>query len=69
MNDDTVIITGRDRIAYELGRSERTVTRWIARGVLPASKEGPFENNLLRVRSGDLQRLKPTPHGEGREDD
>jgi hypothetical protein len=67
VTDDTIII-GRARIAHALGRSERTVTRWIQRGVLPAAKDGPFDNNILRVRSADLQRLKPTPHGEGEDD-
>jgi hypothetical protein len=59
MTDD--IISGRARIAHALGKSERTVSRWIARGILPASHDGPFDNNLLQVRAADLQKVKPLP--------
>jgi hypothetical protein len=62
-DDDT--IRGRAEIAFRLGRSERTVSRWVRRSLLKASKDGPFDNNLLRVCSADLQRLK---HGEGEDD-
>jgi len=55
------IITGRARIAHALGRSEKTVTRWIKRGVLPAWNDGPFSNNLLQVRASDIARLKLAP--------
>lgn len=51
------IVLGRREIAHRLGRSERTVSRWIARGVLPATKDGPFTNSVLRVRVADLDRL------------
>jgi hypothetical protein len=63
MSEDS--IRGRAEIAYRLGRSERTVSRWIARGILPASHDGPFDNNLLQVRAADLDKVKPTPQGEG----
>jgi hypothetical protein len=53
---DTII--GRARIAHLLGRSERTISRWIRRGILPASKDGPFDNNLLKVSVADLEKLK-----------
>lgn len=56
-SNDTVIL-GRARIAEMLGRSERTVSRWIKRGVLPVTKDGPFDNSLLQVRLADLERLK-----------
>jgi hypothetical protein len=58
MSEQDQTIIGRARIAHELGRSERTVTRWITRGVLPAAKAGPFSNNLLEVRRADLEQLK-----------
>jgi len=58
MDDTDAIITGRAEIAHRLGRSERTVSRWIARGLLPASNDGPFDNSLLRVRAADLEKLK-----------
>jgi hypothetical protein len=64
LTTETVII-GRAHIAHALGRSERTVTRWVQRGVLPASKDGLFQNNVLQVRAADVQRLK---HGEGEDD-
>lgn len=62
--DRDTIIVGRAEIANQLGCSERTVTRWIQRGLLPVKKAGPFDNSLLRVRVADLARLK----GEGVED-
>ena len=40
MTDDDTKIT--------IGRAQR--------GVLPATKAGPYENNLLQVRAADLQR-------------
>lgn len=64
MMDD--VIVGRARIAHALGRSEKTVTRWIKRGVLPAAHDGPFENNLLVVRAADVERLKLAPQSEER---
>ncbi|MDP2376088.1 helix-turn-helix domain-containing protein [Reyranella sp.] len=58
MTNDTTTIIGRARIAHLLGRSERTISRWIRRGILRASKAGPFDNNLLKVSITDLERLK-----------
>lgn len=52
------IIIGRARIAHALGRSERTVSRWVRRGLLRTSMHGPFGNSLLRVRAADLEQLK-----------
>lgn len=60
------IIRGRAEIAYRLGRSERTVSRWINRGILPARKHGPFPNSLLEVRAADLERLKSRDQSEAR---
>jgi hypothetical protein len=51
------VVVGRARIAHELGRSKKTVSRWIKRGVLPVTKAGPFGNSLLTVRVADLERL------------
>lgn len=56
-----MLITGRARIAHALGRSEKTVTRWIKRGVLPALHDGPFPNSLLCVRASDIEKLKLAP--------
>lgn len=58
------IIIGRAEIAHRLGRSERTVSRWIARGILPATNDGPYSNNLLTVRVADLEKVKHTTKGE-----
>ncbi len=57
MESDRSIVVGRARVAEMLGRSERTVSRWIKRGLLPVKKAGPFDNSLLRVRVADLERL------------
>lgn len=56
---DAVII-GRARIAYELGLAERTVSRWIKRGLLPATYTGPSQTTLLQARRSDLERIKAT---------
>jgi hypothetical protein len=58
-------LRGRARIAYEAHRSERTITRWVRRGILPAQKDGPFANSLLEVRPADLARLRPQLEREG----
>lgn len=60
MNDH--VILGRAEIAFRLGRSERTVSRWIARGILHAEHDSPFSNGLLKVRASDLERLQSKPH-------
>lgn len=52
------VVIGRAEIAHRLGRSERTISRWIRQGILPAAHSGPFENSLLCVRVADLDRLK-----------
>lgn len=64
MTDAPGVITGRARIAHALGRSEKTVTRWIKRGVLPALHDGPFPNSLLCVRASDIEKLKLAPEIE-----
>lgn len=63
MTDETFIV-GRKRIAYAAGRSPRTISRWLKRGIIPAEKDGPHENNLLMVRAADLRRLRPE-HRDG----
>ncbi|WP_295137409.1 hypothetical protein [uncultured Reyranella sp.] len=60
---DPSIVIGRARIAHELRRSEKTVSRWVRQGLLPAIKEGPFANSLLVVRAADIERLRPAPNG------
>lgn len=64
MIDADTIIIGRAEIAHRLGRSERTVSRWVRRGILPVSKDGPFGNNLLTVRVSDLEQIKQNTKGE-----
>lgn len=49
-------VRGRAEIAHRLGRSERTVSRWIARGLLPV-RRGLFRNDILEVRECDLVKL------------
>ena len=57
------VVIGRARIAHELRRSEKTVSRWVRQGLLPAIKEGPFANSLLVVRAADLERLRRATNG------
>jgi hypothetical protein len=52
------VIRGREKIAEALGRSEKTVSRWIAYGILEARKAGPFENSPLEARTSDVERLR-----------
>jgi hypothetical protein len=50
-------LRGRARIAHAIGRSERTVTRWIKKGILPPFKAGPFRNSILEIDGADLERV------------
>jgi Helix-turn-helix domain len=61
--EDGAVIHGRARIAHELGVSERTISRWARRGLLPARK-APFSNSVLRIRLADLERLRAKLAGE-----
>jgi hypothetical protein len=45
MKNSSIVVVGRKRIARELGRSPRPITRWLQRGLLPASKAGPLANH------------------------
>lgn len=65
MTNNNDVVRGRAEIAYRLGRSERTVSRWIARGLLPVRKNGPFENGILEARAADLDRLAVSPRRDG----
>jgi hypothetical protein len=38
-------VRGRRRIAWTFGRSERTVSRWVASGLMPVS----YINNVMTV--------------------
>lgn len=58
MSDQDRVIIGRAEIAHRLSRSERTVSRWIKRGILPATNDGPHANNLLTARLADIEKLK-----------
>ncbi len=51
------IVTGRRRIAHEIGKSERQVSRLVRAGVLPATRcDQP--NRPLAVRSADLGKVR-----------
>jgi hypothetical protein len=50
-------LRGRARIAHAVGRSERTISRWIKKGILPPMKDGPFRNSVLQLAGADLERL------------
>lgn len=54
----SLLVVGRAEIAFRLGRSERTVSRWIRMGILPAVQAGPPQANLLLVRADDLERVR-----------
>ncbi|MFZ5693909.1 MAG: hypothetical protein ACOY5F_21960 [Pseudomonadota bacterium] len=54
----TEVIRGRAAIAHRLGRSERTISRWVRDGLLPVVHEGPFDNGILCARASDIERLK-----------
>jgi hypothetical protein len=58
-------LRGRKRIAFAVGRSERTISRWIKKGILPPLKAGPFRNSILEFRDADLERLTHRDQGEG----
>lgn len=64
---DTTIAKGRARIAFAAGRSEKTISRWIRRGILPVFKLGPFGNSILCARLADLKKLRSAP--EDRKED
>lgn len=53
-----VVIVGRAEIAHRLGRSERTVSRWIRLGVLRAAYAGPGPTNLLVVAADEIERVR-----------
>lgn len=58
-----MLVAGRAEIAHRLGRSERTVSRWVRCGILPAVPAGPPQANLLLVRSDDLERVRAMFNG------
>jgi hypothetical protein len=41
------VLRGRRRIAHELGRSERTISRWVAQGAIAVTYEEPARNNVM----------------------
>lgn len=51
-------ITGRRRIAHELGKSERQVSRLVAKGALPATRATGLPNKPLAIRSADLDKVR-----------
>jgi hypothetical protein len=63
MSDDP-IIRGRAEVAAALGVTERTVTRLVERGILPARKCGPFQNSPLAVSLQDIERVRQLYQGE-----
>lgn len=62
---DNARIRGRKRIAHHAHRSERTISRWVSRGILTADRDGPFPNSLLEVRAADLERARSRAEKEG----
>jgi hypothetical protein len=56
-NEVAPLLRGRARIAHAVGRSERTISRWIKKGILPPIKDGPFRNSILQLDGADLARL------------
>jgi hypothetical protein len=52
------IVTGRRRIAHELARSERTITRMVSKGSLPATRAADRPNKPLSVRVADLDKRR-----------
>jgi len=59
VSDDNRLIRGRKRIAHALRKSEKTISRWVARGILPKVDLGPrFSNSVLAVREADVEKLK-----------
>ncbi len=56
MPDHQATIVGRRRIAHALERSERTVSRMVASGTLPATRAADQPNKPLAVRRADLKR-------------
>jgi hypothetical protein len=55
---DGTDLRGRARIAHAVGRSERTISRWIKKGILPPLKDGPFKNSVLQFSATDLTAAK-----------
>lgn len=51
-------ITGRRRIAFELHKSERQVSRLVASGDLPATRATEIPNAPLAVRLADLGKVR-----------
>lgn len=57
------LVVGRARIAYELGISERHVTRLIRAGVAKIGK-GRGRTSLLRATQTEIERLRRILQGE-----
>lgn len=49
-------IRTRKQIAHAAGVSEKTISRWVQRGLLPAAKPGG-RTSPLRIEHADLLRL------------
>ena len=61
-----LLVAGRAEIAHRLGRSERTISRWIRMGVLPVVHADPPQANLLLVRAEDIERVRAMFNGRER---
>jgi hypothetical protein len=64
-SEEAAPLLGRKRIAHAIGRSPRTVSRWIKKGILPPMRSGPFKNSLLLLDGADLERISRGDQGEG----
>lgn len=62
-NDD--VIVGTKAIAHELGVSEKTLGRWIGKGIVPAKKPGG-QTSPARITRSALIALKARLNGGGR---
>lgn len=56
-------IRGRKRVAFRANKSERTITRWVSRGLLPVERDGPYPNSIIEVREADLAQLRRGERG------
>jgi hypothetical protein len=52
------IIKGRAAIAAALGRSEKTISRWIRSGILAVRRAGPYPNSMLMAHAEGVARAR-----------
>lgn len=52
------MIWGRENIAAALGRSEKTVSRWIEGGHLEVRRAGPYPNSAIVADRSAVEKAK-----------